>query len=64
MVLQLNTIHDFTFMISFINPARCCTSTTPSLVVVASNASLRVYKPKQHLKQQTGLNYSMSQILK
>jgi len=50
-MVPFNTIHDYTFIISFINPTHCCTLTTPNYL------AMLVYKPKQHLKQQTGLNY-------
>ena len=46
-----NTVHDFTFIISFINPTHCCVLTKPNYL------SMLVYKPKQHLKQQTSLTY-------
>jgi len=45
-------MHEFTFIISFINPTHFCTLTKPNYI-----AMLVYYTPKQHLKQHTGLKY-------
>jgi len=50
--LDFNTIHEFTFIISFINPTHCCTLTKPNYYI-----AMLVYKPKKHSKQYTDLKY-------
>jgi len=50
-LLDFNTIHEFTFIISVINPTHCGTLTKLNYV------EMLVYKPKQHSKQYTGLKY-------
>ena len=49
--LDFNTIHEFTFVVSFINLTHCCILTKPNYIAVL------IYTAKQHSKQYTGLKY-------
>jgi len=47
-------MYEFTFIIHLLfNPTHCCTLTKPTCNYIA----MLVYKPKQHLKQHTGIKY-------